>query len=385
MWKKIKKAISKLIDVILGNIFKPILSPVEFLIKVIRKIFDIFMKVINIILSLFEIASQLIDFFLKFVDIFIELILNIKDYIFNPFKFFIVIIQFFILFFSFLVSFLYHSFSFPADDSSLMDMKLLELVLYISVLFVTYSGCMALYFTYWFIWKLIIEYFFLYSIDQSTNGYLSSFMYRYLIACENPPNAWYMTSSWHKGNKNTKYIFAFNKCPVGYSTNNMFGLFCKQNNAYELTMCPHANLYRVEKNLNTIGHLESKVFDDTKYEYARLKPNKKNKMINEYRQRVISNNDTCNEKMKSKTNLLKSICMKTNLTNLTNLTTKNKIQFLCNNIFCTNNQEPLCQKFSHVTIDTDSNMKNNSQIIFYLFFIVIIMALAMVNFLDKPT
>jgi len=381
LWKKIKQAMSKIIDAILGSIFKPLLTPVIFIHKIIKKIFDIFMKIINLMFSLVDVVMQLIDFFLKFVDIFIELITNIKDYILNPFKFFIVLIQFFILFISFAFSFLYHSFAFPAGKSSLMDLKIVELALY-GIILVIYTLVMIVYSAYWFIWCLIIEYIILGTIDSSTGGFISSFMYRYFIACENPPDAWYMTPSWHKGNKNAKYIFAFNKCAAGYSTNNMAALFCKVNNDYELTMCPHANLYRAEKDLDTIGHFKSKSFDSNKYEYLKLKPNRQNNMINDYKQQVSTNNNACRVKMESKTNLLKSICMKTS-----DKTYKKKIQHLCKDIFCSNDGlEPLCHKLSHTDIPGgDNGSKNNYQIITYLFMIIILMVLATGKFLDKRT
>lgn len=380
LWGKIKKAITSIIDAILSTIFKPLLTPIVFITKIIKKIFDIFMIIVNVIISLIDVVMQLIEFFLKFVDIFIVLITNIKDYILNPFKFFIVIIQFFILFISFAFSFSYHSFAIPAGKSSLMDLKLVELFVY-GIILVIYTLVMAVYFAYWFIWKLVIEYIILDTIDTSTGGFISSLMYRYFIACENPPDAWYMTPSWHKGNKNAKYIFAYNKCPAGYSTNNMTALFCKRNNDYELTMCPHANLYRAEKDLDTIGHLESQSFDDKKYEYLRLKLNRKNKMVNEYKQQVSTNNNTCRIKMQSKTNLLKSVCMKTS-----DKTYKNKIQLLCSDLFCTNNShEPLCHKLSYTDIQGDIVKKKNFQIITYLFMIIILMVLVTGKFLHKNT
>lgn len=384
LWKKIKKGIMKVVDAILGTIFKPLLIPIVFITKIIKKIWSIILLIINVFISLIEAVIQLFEFFLKFVDIFIELVSRITEYIFNPFKLLILLIQFFILFISFGVSFLYHTFAFPSRKSSgFMDLKFVEFALYGAILTAIYTPIMIGYFAYWFIYRLIIEYVILHNIDKSTGGYISSFMYRYFIACENPPDAWYMTPSWHKGNQNSKYIFAYNKCPAGYSTNNAVALFCKRNSDYELTMCPQANLYRAEKDLNTIGHLRSQDFNDKKYEFLKLKKNRQNREIDTYRHTVAANNNTCAVKMKSKDTLLRSVCMKTS-----DKTYRNKIQQLCSDIYCTNDtNEPLCHKLSYSDDSNGDNSfkknNNNMQIIMYLFLIVLIMVLVAGKFLDK--
>lgn len=383
LWKKIKKGMMKIVDTILGTIFKPLLIPFNFIRKILKKLFDVVMFIINVFISLIEAVVQLFHFFLKFIEIFIELLSRITEYIFNPFKLFILLIQFFILFISFGVSFVYHTFAFPSGKSSgLMDLKFVEFALYVAIGAI-YTSVMMTYFAYWFIYRLIVEYVILHNIDKSTGGYISSFMYRYFIACENPPDAWYMTPSWHKGNQNSKYIFAYNKCPAGYSTNNAVALFCKRNNDYELTVCPQANLYRAEKDLNTIGHLRSQDFNDRKYEFLKLKKNRQNREIDTYRHTVAANNNTCAIKMQSKDTLLRSVCMKTS-----DKTYKNKIQQLCSDIYCTNDTyEPLCHKLSYTDdLNGDNGFKKNSnniQIIIYIFLMVIIMVLAAGKFLDK--
>jgi len=376
----------KIIDAVLEGIFKPLLIPIRFIHKIILKIWDIILLIINIFISLVEAAIQLLEFFLKFIEIFVELLSNITDYIFNPFKLLILLIQFAILFISFSISFVYHTFAFPSKKSSrFMDLKFVEFALYGAILIAIYTPIMIGYFAYWFIYRLIIEYVILHNIDKSTGGYISSFMYRYFIACENPPDAWYMTPSWHKGNQNSKHIFVYNKCPSGYSTNNAVALFCKRNNDYELTVCPHANLYRAEKDLNTIGHLRSQDFNHNRFEFMKLKKNRQKREIDTYRHTVAANNNTCAVKMQSKDNLIKSVCMKTS-----DKIYKNKIHQLCSDIYCTNDTyEPLCHKLSYTDdLNGDNVFKNNSktiQIIMYLFLVVIIMVLVAGKFLDKRT
>jgi hypothetical protein len=381
---KIMKGVKKMVGKILGAIFAPFLAPIQFIIRLIEKIWSMFQLIIDVFISLIEAAIQLFEFFLKFIEIFIEFISRITDYIFNPFKLLILLIQFFILFISFSFSFIYHTFAFlPRRNTGFMDLKFLECSLYAALFGAIYTPIMIAHFAYWFFYRLIIEYVILYNIDRSTGGYISSFMYRYFIACENPPDAWYMTPSWHKGNQNSKYIFAHNKCPAGYSTNNAVSLFCKRNNDYELTTCPQANLYRADKDLDTIGHLRSQDFNDKKYEFLKLKTNRQNKEISTYRHTVAANNNTCAIKMKSKDTLLKSVCMKTS-----DKKHKNTIQQLCSDIFCTNDTyEPICHKLSYTEgLNGNNGVKNNSNImiILYIFLMIVIMVLAGGKFLNKP-
>lgn len=382
---KIMDGVKKIVGKILGAIFAPFLIPIQFIVRLIEKIWSMFQLIIDMFISLVEAAIQLFEFFLKFVEIWLELITRITDYIFNPFKLLILLIQFFILFISFSFSFIYHTFAFRGrGNTGFMDLKFVELSLYSALFGAIYTPIMIVYFAYWFFYKLIIEYVILYSIDRSTGGYISSFLYRYFIACENPPDAWYMTPSWHKGNQNSKYIFSHNKCPAGYSTNNAVALFCKRNNDYELTMCPQANLYRADKDLDTIGHLRSQDFNDKKYEFLKLKKNRQNKEISTYRHTVASNNNTCSVKMQSKDSLLKSVCMKTS-----DKKHKNKIQQLCSDIFCTNDTyEPICHKLSYTEgLNGNNGLENNSNnmmIILYIFLMVVIMVLAGGKFLNKP-
>lgn len=374
--------IGKLINKILEAIFKPILTPITYISDVIEKIFNIFMSILNMGFSLIDVVMQLFDFFLKFVDIFVTLVSKITDYIFNPFKFFILLIQFVILFISFGFSFMYHTFAFPADKSSLMDLKLLEYVLY-GFISSFYSFFMALYFLYWFVWKLIVEYAILHNIDKSTSGYISSFMYRYFIACENPPDAWYTTPSWHKGNQNNKYIFAFNKCPEGYSIKTNMGLFCKKNSEYEMSMCPQANLYRIDKGLGTIGELRSNYFNDNTQKYLKLKQNRKASAIEDYKQTVSSNHNTCSAQMSTKNDLIKSICMKSSVRNANYA----KMKGLCFDMYCSNGKnDTMCHKLSSSggkILDEQSNPINHLQIVFYTIFIFLFMGLVAGKVFDK--
>ena len=374
--KKLRNSIIKFFNKFFDKLFRPILKPIGIIRNFIASIFAIIFKIFDFFFNLVEIFIDLMLFGVKFIEIMVEIVKKIGYYIFRPFELLIVLIKLVITFHVFVISFIYHTFTLPNN------LRMAEWWLYM-VLWIPYSISMLTAITwYFYTYKFMVEYIILYTLDKATSGFISTFMYRYLLACENPPDAWYMTPSHHQGNKNNKYVIAFNMCPEGYSTNSVFGLFCEKNNNYELTTCPQANLYRVNQGLKPIGDTRNRDFEyDSKY-MKKSVIGKKN-AVQDYKNIIEDNNEQCKKTYNDKETLLKSIYNSYNINSLkSNINTTNQI---CYDLYCRNNsKEPFCHKLSFENVEQKSNKSSNYELIIYLFVIIALLVLkAVVKFSHK--
>lgn len=350
----IKSWVKKTINKILNAAIKPILNlliikPLKAILKAfglekfskgIDAIFNIVLSLIGFFLNLITIVADLLEFIVKFFMIIIEIFTKIGYYITRPFKLLIILIKLFITFVTCFIGFVYHSFEIGDN------LKAVELIIYLTILNIMYSFVFLIHLAYWVVWKLFVEYTLLRSIDVWRGGFISTFMYKYFIACENPPDAWYMTPGWHKGNKNTKYIFAYNPCAAGYKTNNISGLFCKKNSPYELDVCPQANLYRIIDGKETKGKLRNPTFNPNTQEYLKKNSLGKSRMITDYIEEIKTTNAVCTKTMKSKDTILKTYCAKIPTDTLNSQSQSNQ---LCYDIYCRNNKrEAFCHKLEYV-------------------------------------
>jgi hypothetical protein len=373
----VKKTVNKIVTVILNAIFKPLLKPIykpfNFLSNLFSAIFTPIFALLDLVFDGFLMIFDMIDFLFKFFEIIIEIFSKIGYYVQNPFEFLILLIQLAIMFLNFTVSFVYHTFSIESKDRPNHSIKLVEIVIY-TLLLNIYFPYILLRGLVWLVWNFIIEYLILQNIDKMTSGYVSSFIYRYFEACENPPNAWYMTPSWHKGNANEKVIFAFNKCPGGYSTNDAMGLFCKQNDKHEMIMCPHANLYRLYEGESSIGDLKPRDFDQKASEYLKLSRNAKETEQKKYRNVIETTQQSCEKSMADKSDLLKTICLQQKTKN----GEKNiKMDSLCYNLYCKNSNDQLCHQFVDGNLSNNiiSMPQNGVEIMLFSFILIIILIL----------
>lgn len=374
--KKLRNAIIKFFEKFFDNLFRPILKPIGVIADFIESIFAIIFKVFDFFFNLVEIFIDLMLFGVKFIEIMVEIAKKIGYYIFKPFELMIVLIKLVITFYTFSICFVYHTFSLPNN------LRILEWMFYM-VMFIPLTFIMG-FATIWYfvVYKLFFEYIFLYNIDKSTDGFVSSFMYRYFLACENSPEAWYMTPSYHEGNKNNKYVLAFNMCPEGYATNSVFGLFCERNNNYELTTCPQANLYRVNQNLEPVGETRNKDFEyDSKY-MKKSSLGKSNEILN-YKSIIEENNEQCKKTNVDKETLLKSICNSYDINSTKN--NSGVTNQICYDLYCRNNsKEPFCHKLSFENAERRGGKSQNSELIIYLFVIIALLVLqAVVKLSDK--
>lgn len=340
VWKTIKKQVQKLVDGVMNTLLlKPLRAVlkamgffkfVQFIEKVVKFILDIF----NFFLDMIGILADLLEFGVKLVEVLIEIASKIGYYSSRPFEFITLMLNLGFTLATFVIAFVYHKFTLPNN------LKIVELFIYanlaipITILF----GNLVLL---WVTWKLVTEYVLMYNIDKGSRGFVSSFMYRYFLACENPPDDWYMLSGAHNGNMSAKNVFAYNPCPTGSNfRGNKFSIFCEKNDKYELTICPEANLYRAYLNLKPIGKLgNSKLISDR--DFMKLNALKKKAFIENYEQTIQQNINRCSEYNSRKSNLLKSICTKQNAESVSANPLINK---LCHDLYCSKTREAFCHK-----------------------------------------
>ena len=381
----IKSWVKKTINSILNAVIRPLLELI--IIKPLKAVLSAFgffklvgflEKAVNIIFGLLEfflnlilIVADLLEFIVKFFMIIIEIFTKIGYYITRPFKLLILLIKLFITFVTCLFGFAYHSFEIGDN------VKAIELILYLTIINMIYQFFMLIHLTFWAVWRLFIEYLILNNIDKATGGAISTFMYKYFEACENPPDAWYMTPGWHKGNKNKKYIFAYNACEAGYTANNVSGLFCQKNSPYELELCPHANLYRLIDGKETKGKLHNPVFNSNTQEFLKKNSIGKERMIDEYIDDIKTNNKVCSQTMKSKDTILKTYCSKS-----TN--DKSQASQLCYDIYCRNDKrEPFCHKLEYMSKNDTVQVAQGFESLIVLLIFVTFIVLASGHYLKK--
>lgn len=373
----IKSWVKKTINSMINAVIKPILDALIIkplravltafgffkLVGFLEKIVEIIFGVLEFFLNLITIVADLLEFIVKFFMIIIEIFTKIGYYITRPFKLLILLIKLFITFVTCMLGFVYHSFEIGDN------LKAVEWILYSSIIFTIYQFFMLIHMVFWVVWRVFIEYLILNNIDKATGGAISTFMYKYFEACENPPDAWYMTPGWHKGNKNSKYIFAYNACEAGYTANNVSGLFCQKNSPYELEVCPQANLYRLMDGKETKGKLHNPNFNSNTQEFLKKNSLGKARMIDNYVDEIKTNNKTCSQTMKSKDTILKTYCSKS--TNDKSVASK-----LCYDIYCKNDKrEPFCHKLEYVgkndTVKISQSFESLIVLLIFVTFIVL--------------
>lgn len=340
LWSKIKKFINGVVDGILNTLLlKPlraVLSAMGFFkfVQWIEKIVKFILDILNFFLDMIGILFDLFEFGVKFIEILIEIALNMGYYSTRPFEFITLLLNLGFTLATFVIAFIYHKFTFPKN------MKIAEFFIY-AVLSIPITLAFVAIIAVWVVWKLFVEYALLYNIDKASKGYISSFLYRYFIACENPPDDWYMLGGAHNGNTSAKNVFAYNPCPNGSNfRGNKYSLFCEHNDKYELAICPEANLYRAYVNLKPIGKLSNgRLIQDR--QFMKMNALKKKIFIENYEQTVQQNINRCSEYNDGKKNLLKSICIKQNSESVN---TNPLINKLCHDLYCSKTHEAFCHK-----------------------------------------
>lgn len=330
--------INPLLDTIIVKPLKAVLKKLGWykFIAWIDKIVGFILDILKFFLDMIGILADLLDFGVKFIEVLFEIASKLAYYAARPFEFIVVLLNLVFLMATFSVAFVYHKFTFPNN------VKVVEFFIYAlsSILLTVVFGILTVY---WAVYRLVVEYVVLHGIDRWLKGYLSSFIYRYFSACENPPDNWYMTPGAHVGNKSSKNIFAYTPCPLGTNVKgNRFSLFCEKNDRYDLDMCPQANLYRAYLKMKPIGKIgNSKLSVDR--DFMKLNSIKKKNFIEEYDETINRNINSCDEYNKRKSTLIQSICTKQSKHSPTSDPLINK---LCHDTYCSRNINGFCHKLS---------------------------------------
>lgn len=347
-------------------VFKPIF---EIVFKPVLLIVNFFGKFFETIPKLF---STLINTFIYFITNFIPLVIkgiqnigiilqSIFYYLQNPTKIFDLFIQLLIFIPLMMISILYHI---PLADKY----KLGDFFMYWFCGIIFSVVFLIIIIIYYVIYKIIIEYFILGSLDKITKGAISTFYYRYFLACENPPDSWYETANYQHLNKNIKLLaFAYDKCPAGFIPN---GIFCEKKSKYIPDYCEEAHIYKHHIN-------EEKVFDSgllfptnfNQYSQSYLKKKSIDKMIDieNYTNDVKEHIDTCKKVHKNKDTLIKSICK-----DISNVESSEDLKTLCKRRYCVNEQQPFCHIYNKHEVRNKDQVERNpySQLLILVIFIL---------------
>lgn len=314
-------------------------------VKILKKLIMIIPKIMT------AYVTFVIVFITKIVPIVISLILNagviLETFIYylsNPTKLFQLFVSFLLFIPVMFISILYHI---PFENGY----KLGDFFMYFLISPLYSSIMIIITILYWFVIKFVIEYSILGSLDKILHGSLSSFYYRYLIACENPPDAWYMTPSFQHGNKNESRIFAYKTCSKGYKPN---GVFCEKMKYFEPSYCTVAHIYRKfsEEKDNEFSSSGLYYPDEFKYTQSFLRKSEYKQLqdIEEYKEDVRNHQIKCDLVHKSKDTLVKSICK--GMVDESD----SDIRGLCQKQYCSHTNEAFCHQL------IDSKIQNNERI-----------------------
>ncbi len=341
---------------IFEEIFKPVIIVVNFFV-------DFFKKLPKLIETL---VKTLIYFVTNFIPLIFDLIKNFSvfiqtlfHYLKNPTELFNFIVQCLIFIPIVFISIFYNI---PLKE----NYKLGEFFIYMGM-FALMTAILPFILTFWVYYKLFQEYIVLRHLDKATNGVISSFYYRYLLACENEPDSWYMNPNFHKENINKKYfIFAYKQCPKGFSP---FGVFCNKNKYYESDFCLEPNIYKAyyghpyeSKGLSSLNQLRP--------DYVRKDSDDKKDVVDEYKDDIINMKKECSTAFQSKQSIVKAICLD-KFSNEKNLA----VESFCNQNYCVDGLEPFCH-FHKSKVPSQINVEDSSiSIIMYVFIILSLLVL----------
>lgn len=353
-------------------VFGPLLAFVNFFVKFFK--------------SLPGLITTLIKTFVYFVTNFIPLLIKgIKNigvilqsifyYLQNPTKIFSLFFKILVFIPLMMISILYHI---PLGKK----FKFGDLFMYVFVGVFYSLGFLITTIIYWIWYKLWVEYIILYNLDYyALKGGISTFVYRYLLACENPPDSWYETANYHHLNKNTKMLLlAYNKCPSGFIPN---GIFCEKLPNYLPYYCEEAHIYKQyinEDKFYNPGLYFPKNFNQLTQGYLKKSSFDKEIEIENYINDVKRHNELCKRVHKSKDTLIKSICK-----DIDNVDKSNDLRTLCKRKFCVNEQQAFCHLYKDVTVKNGDIQESNPylQLLSIIIFIFMLSIFSYVKY-SKP-
>ena len=342
---------------IFEEIFKPVIIIVNFFVTFFKKLPGFIRTLIN---TLVYFATNFIPLMISCFKNFGVFIQTLFYYLQNPLELFNFIVQCLIFIPLMYVSILYNI---PIQE----NFKVGEFFIYKFIFIFMTTFVIPFIISCWVTYKYFFEYIVLRYLDKATNGAISSFYYRYLLACENEPDAWYMNPNFHKENMNKRFfILAYKQCPKGFSP---FGVFCNKNKYYESDFCLEPNIYKAY-----FGHpYESRglsSLNQLKREYVRKDSDDKRDVVDQYKDDIVNMKKECSSAFKNKQSIVKAICLD-KFSNEKNLA----VESFCNQNYCVDGLEPFCH-FHKSKVPSQMNVEDSSvSIILYIFIILALLAL----------
>lgn len=176
--------------------------------------------------------------------------------------------------------------------------------------------------------------------DSVTKNRASRAFYRWFIACEESPYAWFENSFYHDGNRVEKGLMCTSSCPTGFKVSKN-GRNCEKIPDYIPSYCPQASLMRVYRGMNTNGPAVLKEFSLP----SMLNESQTEQFIEDFKKNKKEYYESCqNNDMNKYDAVAKSVCSTLEFSQNSNINT-NAMVDLCYNAHCRNGKhESFCTK-----------------------------------------
>ena len=196
--------------------------------------------------------------------------------------------------------------------------------------------------------------------DSITNNRASKAFYRWFIACEESPYAWFENSFYQDGNRVEKGLMCTSSCPSGFKVSKN-GRNCEKIPDYIPNYCPQASLMRAYRGMNTSGPAVLKEFSLP----SMLNESQTTQFIEDFKKNKKEYYEACqNNDMNKYDAVAKSVCSTLEFSQNSNISTKSMVD-LCYNAHCRNGKhESFCTKLGeYQNINANSADVNKNTII----------------------
>jgi len=220
----------------------------------------------------------------------------------------------------------------------------------------------------------------------------SKFIYKYFLACENTPHAWYKNSRFDLENKSSRSLFCRKECSSNYRMSEDKD-FCERGPTNVPYYCPQPLLFRYFRDEKIYGSNKIKDFINNDHPLLLLdNSDRQIEYINKYRQDKKEYYETCqnidSRFFKEYNKIGKNICAYGNAniySSSDNEQTKNiqnKISGICKQTYCENGEyENFCYKYENIEHSPEDIIRDNNLLTRYLkYFTLLIIVYALVNY-----
>ena len=300
------------------------------------------------ILKIFNFFKKIGEFIIELAILAIDILKKLSQLIFKPQKLIKFITEILILCVSLVVS-IVGNIKLGGAKGDEIAFRVKHLVAYLGGCFVYFWFYLLLYYSPRVPFYAVFYWIQFYIDIAVYKGSISSFYYKWLDACENPPDDWYTVTGYHEGNKNASNSMIGYKsltCPQGYKIDNFSGSMCIKKESYEPNMCPQANIYRMyHANLNPTYPLRPLPFSPSS-KFANNSTQKRYAELKEYNTKKKEFYDNCSVTMKPYDNVTKNICRNLD-TYQGSALKKDELESLCHDTYCGHgNYEAFCYKLN---------------------------------------